>query len=174
MMIALSGTPGVGKTTVSEILRDRGHNVLDLNLLAEENDFVSGYDEKRGSKEIDVKRLKEFVMEHFTEGDFFVEGHLSHFLSVDYAIVLRCDPLILKKRLSAKGWSSTKIMENIQAEILDVIKVEAFELLDKIYEVDTTSKVPEEAADDILGIISGKYEEPHINWLEKYEYLLFE
>ncbi len=173
MLIALTGTPGVGKTTVSQILRDRGHSILDLNQIAEENDFMIGYDEERNSKIIDVKELNNFVMEHFKDGDNIFEGHLSHLLSVDMAIILRCDPLILKKRLKDKNWSEKKIKENMGAEILDVIKVEAYENCKDVYEVNTSNKTPEDVADAVEGIIKGDYEEGHIDWLNKYEYLLF-
>ena len=30
MRIAITGTPGTGKTSVAAVLRDRGHNVLDM------------------------------------------------------------------------------------------------------------------------------------------------
>jgi broad-specificity NMP kinase len=54
-----------------------------------------------------------------------------------------------------------------------VIKVEALENMDLVYEVNTTSSPTEKVADVIEDILNGKYEEPHINWLDKYEYLLF-
>ncbi|MEE9151883.1 MAG: NMP kinase, partial [Thermoplasmata archaeon] len=95
------------------------------------------------------------------------------FLSMDLAIILRCDPLVLEERLREKKWPEKKIRENVGAEILDVIKVEAFEVLDKVYEIDTTHKNSEEVTDAIEEIIEGNYEEPHIDWLDKYDYLLF-
>ena len=173
MLIALSGTPGVGKTKASEILRSRGHFVINLKQLAEENEFVVGYDEKRESKIIDIEALDHHIRKRFINGNFLIEGHLSHLLSVDFVVILRCHPLVLEKRLKAKGWHEAKIRENVGAEILDVIKVEAFEVLDKVYEIDTTKKSPKEVADAIEEIIEGNYEEPHIDWLDKYDYLLF-
>ena len=174
MLIALSGTPGVGKTKAAEILRKRGHSVMDLNHLAEENDFIVGYDEKRNSKIIDVDALDDYIHDHFAKEDFIIEGHLSHQLSVDFAVILRCDPLVLEERLGAKGWPEAKIKENVGAEILDVIKIEAFEVMDKVYEIDTTNKSSEDVADAIEGVMEGNYEEPKIDWLGKYEYLLFD
>jgi len=61
MLIAISGTPGVGKTATSQILGKRGHSVLDINQMADEKDFVVGYDENRDSKIIDVDELDDFV-----------------------------------------------------------------------------------------------------------------
>lgn len=173
MKIALSGTPGVGKTTIAQSLIKRGYKILDLNQIADENEFVTGYDEKRGSNEIDLDGMDEFLKERFGEDDYIIEGHLSHLLSVDFAIILRCNPLVLKKRLSQKKWQDEKIKENVGAEILDVIKVEALEALERVFEVDTTEKTQEEVADAVEEIISGHYHELHIDWLAEYEYLLF-
>jgi len=38
MSIALTGTPGVGKTTVSKILKKRGYDILDLNRFLKEKE----------------------------------------------------------------------------------------------------------------------------------------
>ena len=173
MAIALSGTPGVGKTTVSQILKERGHLILDINEIVEDNDFVEGYDKERDTNIIDIEALNRFVQKNYQKKNIIIEGHLSHLLSVDFSIILRCDPLVLNERLNAKEWPEKKIKENVGAEILDVIKVEALENMDRVYEVNTTSLTPEEAADTIEDILKGKYEEPHINWLDRYDYLLF-
>lgn len=76
-----------------------------------------------------------------------LDSHISHLLNVDFAIVLRCSPEELEKRLKKKRWSKEKIRENIEAEMIDLIAVEAEEKLGKerVYEIDTTKKSPEEA-----------------------------
>ena len=106
--------------------------------------------------------------------DTIIEGHLSHLLSVESAIILRCDPIVLGERLKAKDWQKEKIKENVGAEILDVIKIEAYESLEKVFEIDTSHKTAEEVADAIEDILKGDYTAPEIGWLNKYEYLLFE
>ena len=90
------------------------------------------------------------------------------------AVILRCNPLELRKRLAAKGWSENKILENVQAEVLDVIKIEAHESLDKVYELDTTAKSPEEVTDLFEAIMSGRSNGDSVAWLEDFEYLLFQ
>ena len=174
MLVAISGTPGCGKTSASLELEKRGFSIRSINLLAEENDCVTGYDKEMDSKEIDVDKLNEYIKENLKDADYIVEGHLSHLLAVDRVIILRCDPLVLRMRLNEKGWTDSKIKENVEAEILDVIKVEAYEEEHKIHEIDTTLKKPKEVADEIEGIIKGNYEDRNIDWLEKYEYLLLE
>lgn len=174
MLTAITGTPGVGKSTVSEILRRRGHRVIDLNEIIEKNGLVVDYDEQRDSKIVDLDALDPKILEGFGKDDAFIEGHLSHLLPVDRAIILRCDPLELEQRLISNKWSDKKIKENVAAEILDAIKIEAYESMDCIFEVDTSGKSPEEIANAIEDILKGNYKQPKVDWLEKYEYLLFD
>ena len=174
MLIGLTGTPGCGKTTSSMILQERGYNLKDLNRIAKDNNCVVDYDKKRDSYEIDIGRLNDFVIKEFSDINCIIEGHLSHLLSVDKVIILRCDPLILKKRLEKKKWSISKVKENVEAEILDVIKVEAYDEDHEIFEIDSTRKAPEKVADDIENIIKGNYKGLKIDWLKKYEHLLFD
>jgi adenylate kinase len=174
MMVSITGTPGCGKTSAAQVLKGRGYSVKAVNLLAEEANCVADYDKEMDSKEIDLEKLNDYVAKNLKGEDNIIEGHLSHLLSVDKVIILRCDPLILRKRLEEKGWNDSKIKENVEAEILDVIKVEVYEEEHKIHEIDTTLKNPHDVADDIEKIINGDCEDTNVDWLEKYEYILFE
>jgi adenylate kinase len=173
MLIGLTGTPGCGKTKVATILKDRGYSVVSLNLMAKEEDCVTSYDKPRNSYEVDLEKLDEIVNRKYSDSDLIIEGHLSHFLSVDRVIILRCDPFVLKNRLDSRGWSKSKIKENVDAEILDVIKVEAHEEDQAIFEIDTSRKTPEEVVESIQNIIKGEYQDPKVDWLSKYEHILF-
>jgi len=161
MLVALTGTPGVGKTAVSQILRSEGFDIIDLNKLAVEHDFWIGTDKQRDSKIIDIEQVNKYVTEIYKQKDIvIIEGHLSHLLkSVDNIIVLRCHPSELKKRLSTKGWNTEKIRENIEAEILDVILCEAVERYAKtnMFEIDTTDKSIAEVASAVVEIIRNKF-----------------
>ena len=165
MLIALTGTPGVGKTTTAEILRKRGYRVLSVNELAEKFDCIIG--EEEGCKIVDVEELAEKVKE-LRNGLIILEGHLSHLLNPDIVIVLRCNPLELKKRLESKGWSEEKVLENVEAELTDVILIEALDGSENVYEIDTTNLSAEEVADIVEMIIKGKGEEfkpGRIDWI---------
>jgi adenylate kinase len=165
MLIALTGTPGVGKTTVAEILRKRGYKVLSVNELAERFDCIIG--EEECCKIVDVDELAEKVKE-LRNGVIILEGHLSHLLNPDMVIVLRCNPLELKKRLESKGWSEEKVLENVEAELTDVILIEALDSSENVYEIDTTNLSAEEVADVVEMIIEGKGEEfkpGKIDWI---------
>ncbi len=154
-VIALTGTPGTGKTSTAEELRKMGYRVLSVNDLAEELGCILG--EEEGCKVVDVDALAERVRE-VLEGRVVLEGHLSHLLSPDLIVVLRCNPIVLKERLEGKGWSEEKVLENVEAELIDSILVEALETGKEVYEIDTTDLSPKEVAKIVDGIVSGDEE----------------
>ncbi len=172
MKCALTGTPGVGKTTVSELLEEQGYDVLDLNQFIRENDLWDEEDEERGSLEVDVEGLRKVYEEQKNEYDM-VEGHLSHHLSLPYTIVLRCAPPELRDRMERKGWGERKIEENLEAEVLDAILIEALDVCENVYEVDTTDRTPEEVAGCVKEILENDlknqdYRSGSIDWTEEY------
>lgn len=177
MLVAISGTPGTGKTSVSKILKQKDFVIVDLNKLAIEKDFVIGVDEKRGSSIIDVNMLNKHITKNYTKKDVvFVEGHLSHLLkNIDKVIILRCHPSVLKKRLAEKKWNERKIKENIDAESLDIVLCESVEMHPRknIFEIDTTDKTVDQVVSCILEIVENKfkpmkkYNMGYIDWSEE-------
>ena len=61
MFVALTGTPGTGKSTVSKQLRKSGYTVHDLNEIALSNDLILAYDKSRETREVDLKGLNNYV-----------------------------------------------------------------------------------------------------------------
>ena len=151
MKIALTGTPGVGKTKVADVLEKMGYEVVRVEEIVDE--FVIGYDEERQSKIIDEEELDEYVKKIKDGNILIIEGHVSHLLSVDSVILLRCHPEELKERLTNKGWSERKIKENLEAEALDIILQRALEKHKRIWEIDTTGKDIQEIAEEINEIV---------------------
>jgi adenylate kinase len=139
MKIALTGTPGTGKTTISNVLKDDfGLKVVDLNEVIRTSHYYIGWDNNRNCSVVDLEALKA----HPFADDLVLEGHMSHHLPVDRVIVLRTDPAVLRGRLQKKGFSENKIRENVEAEILDVILVEALGVHgNEVYEVDSTGRL---------------------------------
>lgn len=163
MKVAVAGTPGVGKTAACALVKSLP--VKNVNDLAAEYNAVKGYDRRRRTKEVDVRRLARAVKQ--LEGDVIVEGHFSHCLGVDLAIVLRCSPRVLAKRLEAKGWSAGKVRENVEAEAVDVVLVEAVEIVPEVCEIDTTRRTPLGVARAIDAICRGereKYPVGNVDW----------
>lgn len=165
MLIAVTGTPGTGKTSSCEVLARRGYVVVDLDDVARRGGFIVGRDEARQTDEVDVDELKENL--RVPAKIAFLRSHYAHRMAVDMAVVLRCSPAVLRKRLEARGWAPEKVRENVEAEAIDVITQEAVDLLPSVFEIDTTSSTPAQTADAILGILQGKTEgrEPgHVDW----------
>ena len=84
--------------------------------------------------EIKYKKIKKY-------NGIIIDSHLSHYLPkeyVDFCVVTKCGIKELNKRLQRKGFSKSKVQENLQAEIFDICLNEAKEQKHKIIVVDTT------------------------------------
>jgi adenylate kinase len=162
MRIALTGTPGTGKTTVAALLP---YKVIDINALVK-GGLNLGIDRERGCLDADMDGLEKRLKELDTEEVTILEGHFSHRFA-DWAIVLRLAPSRLEKRFEARGYSQEKTRENLEAEALDIILAEAAEICSRVDEIDTTDKSPQEVADLVIGIIKGDLRLPpgQVDWL---------
>ena len=177
MKVALTGTPGTGKSSVATLLQKQGYTIVRLHQFARENICIDGIDTKRNSQLIDVDKLNSSIKKTFTTDTLvFFEGHLGHLLkTIDKVIILRCHPKELKKRLMKKKWSNKKIKENVDAETIDVILCEAAELHSKenIFEIDTTKKTIGEVTAIIINIVKKNFQTTktytigQIDWTEE-------
>jgi len=164
MIIALTGTPGTGKSSVCMLLSEK-YRIIDLNALVIREKLHDGKDRERDTLIVDTdaleKRVRALVADEIS--DVILEGHLSHHLSIpDVIIVLRASPSELERRLRSRGYHERKIRENVEAEMLDVILVESVENPDKVYEIDTTGKPVKEVAgtvDDIIRAVKKQDED---------------
>ncbi len=161
-VILLSGTPGVGKTTISDLLRLKEYSVINLNDFIIQHGLYFGYDYSRESVIIDENVLKtkiEKELEQFP-GLLFIEGHTSEIVPMEFvkfALILRCNPSILRERLSlSRDYSHNKIEENVQAEIMDECLIAMQEQLPSslILEIDTSDLIPENIVEQIISHIS--------------------
>lgn len=150
MIIAISGTPGVGKTTVAKLLAKKlGYDYVDLREFA----LRHGVGEMKGEElEVEIDELAYYVERKLKGKDLVLDGHLSHLMPVDQIIVLRAHPKIVGERLKERGYSKEKISENVEAELVDVCLLEALDENENIIEIDTTNKTPEEVVDEILNL----------------------
>ncbi len=167
MKIALTGTPGTGKTSVSDILKNK-YRVVSLGNF---EDARVEYDEERDTFVVDIEKLKDKVQSLQSDEVIIVEGHYSHDMPVDIVVVLRCNPDVLKHRLEERGYSKLKILENVEAEAMGLITGEALAKFpyNKVFEIDTSHKRPEEVAKSIEEIIEGKGDKylERINYMEE-------
>ena len=182
--IIISGTPGTGKTTISNNLcKFINANVISLNKLVIEERYILEYDTERETSVVDEKRLLNNLYSIIKEFDrnsmdyLIIEGHFSEIIPkdyIDYVIILRCDPDELYARLYKRGYKKGKIIENVQSEILGNCVSYFIEkkLNLPLYEIDTTKCNIEDVSKVILDIISEKKDMSYfyvgkIDWLEK-------
>ena len=153
--VALTGTPGVGKSTLAAELARRGHACVEAAALARDAGLLV---------EEDPRRPGTFLVDEAAagggrpprarpEGVAFVEGHLAHELPVDLVVLLRLDPRALALRLAARGWPEAKVRENAEAEALDVVAGEVVASGASAAEIDATGKSVEVLAEETLAIV---------------------
>ncbi|SNR46598.1 adenylate kinase family protein [Halorubrum vacuolatum] len=152
--IAVTGTPGTGKSTATALLADE-YDVIHLNdLIQDDEDLWTERDPQRGSLVADL----EAIADRLGDWSGVLDSHLAHRFAVDRVVVLRCAPETLERRLRERGAPPTKVAENAEAEALDVILSEAVAEhgLDRVYEIDGTERTPQEIAAGIRDVIEGR------------------
>ena len=167
MIIALTGVPGTGKTTIAAILAKKLQaKLISLNYLVEKFNLGS----KCEALIADIESIRKYIETEKTrqkEGIILIEGHISHLLPADLIVVLRCNPRELYKRLHRRySQNPEKIMENLEAEIIGVIPSESYRTGVRTVEIDTTNKDPARIAELIARIITqGARVTNRIDWL---------
>ncbi|KXB02098.1 hypothetical protein AKJ44_01420 [candidate division MSBL1 archaeon SCGC-AAA261F17] len=175
-IIAVTGTPGVGKSSFArELAKKLNAKLLDLNEVIEESKIYSS--DENGTKVTATEDLREEFKQVISgeSQDIVVDGLLSHLLApnqVTHVVVLRTNPEVLRERLSSREYHNEKLEDNLEAEALGVILSEAIGIhgVEKIYEIDTTDKPTsesvklfEKALKDELPLEPGD-----IDWLEEF------
>lgn len=142
--IALTGTPGTGKTAIARCLAGT-LRCREVGKLANELGCA-----RRGQPgwRVDLPRLRRVLRDRrHLEGIDLVVGHLAHLLPIRDTVVLRCHPEELLRRLRrARRGSAIDRSENYVAEATDVVLCEALGLRRRVWEVDTTRQSVEGAA----------------------------
>ena len=121
--IAVTGTPGVGKTTFCS---DTDFHILTVDEIAAQHDCL-GAIEDDGAAPIDLEQLISMITWP-DENQILIDGHLSHLLPIDAVVLIRCHPDILRNRLAERNYSQTKIDENVECELIGVIAAECLEI----------------------------------------------
>jgi adenylate kinase len=177
MRVAVTGTPGTGKTTATALLGSEVPltpplSVVHLNEVIREHDLSEGVDAARDSLVADMDAVATHLDDHEATADgpgLLVESHLSHRLEADRVVVLRAHPETIETRLrerneddgaAAKSPESLAryARENAQSEALDVLLGEAVERhgAENVYEIDTTDRDPAAVAREIAAVVAGE------------------
>ena len=184
-ILVVSGTPGTGKTTISNNVSNCIEaNVVSLNELAISENLIEKYDSKRETSVINNKKIVEYIIgliEEYKNKEnpkfLIIESHFSDIVPeqyINFVIILRCEPDELYTRLKSRGYKEEKIRENVQSEILGNC-VNYF--LNKplnvpILEIDTTNRSIELVSKTIIDILMKKIDSNDfivgkVDWLEK-------
>ena len=150
--LAITGSPGTGKSTVASLLEDRGYSIETVEGIAEEYGSIGEVDPQDGARPIDLVKLQqelESVWEVPPSKPTAIDGHLSHLLEVDCLVILRCRPGVLRERLSERSYPGDKIDENVDWEILGGPWAEDVDGR-PIIEFDSSSESPESIVEGIL------------------------
>ncbi len=153
-LIAVTGTPGTGKSTIAKQLSLLLHYAyLNGSELVKTAKLAEKYDKRRKTAIVDASLFTHAVLKvrdseaKKGSGGLIVDSHLSHFLppkAVSACVVLTCSLPELERRLTERCYSSAKIRENLDAEIFDTILVEAKENGHKVIKINAT-KISEKA-----------------------------
>ncbi|OQS07599.1 adenylate kinase [Thraustotheca clavata] len=129
--ILITGTPGTGKTTMSQLLAEKTHlEYINVGELVKQHNLHSGRDEEYDCFVLDEDKVVDEMDERMSsqEGGIIVDFHTCDFFPerwFDLVIVLRSDNTTLYDRLVARGYSLKKVQENVECEIMQVVLEEA-------------------------------------------------
>ncbi|MEM4573532.1 MAG: adenylate kinase family protein [Candidatus Caldarchaeum sp.] len=166
MIIWITGTPGVGKTTIGKMIAKLyRYRCIDLP------EFVTqtGVGEvKPDGIVVDVRKLRG-TLARMVEDDTVFSGHIVVKLPGrrQKCIVLRCNPLKLANRLRRRGYSSDKVVENVEAEFVGVVYLDAVKQFGhrNVVQVDVTKKTVSETVRYCREILDGKVVGDKVDWL---------
>ncbi|MCJ7430938.1 adenylate kinase family protein [Candidatus Bathyarchaeota archaeon] len=180
-VILVTGTPCVGKTSVSRLLASKlNAEYVNLTDLAIREGLISGKDKERDSIIVDENKMRKKLHELIDSSnkkDIVIDGHYAVSVVpknlVTYIFVLRRDPVELKKLMQSSGFTDRKLWENLASEILDVCLVDALNVHseEKVCELDNSGKSVEEIVSEILTVLERhkKCGVGLVDWLGKLE-----
>lgn len=146
LIVAVTGTPGTGKSVFSKELerRIKDSEAVELNDLVNEYKLYTRRD-KFGTKIVRLKDLGRALKRHISKSNaktIFVVGHLAPELNQKYdiGIVMRCGLLESARRMEKRKYPKEKIKENIVAEALDYCGESVRKRSKNVFEVETNAQ----------------------------------
>ncbi|KAL9271231.1 Adenylate kinase isoenzyme 6-like protein [Drosera capensis] len=129
--ILITGTPGTGKTTMSSALAEAaGLRHIEVGELVKQKTLHHGWDEELECHVIDEDLVCDEMEDMMESGGNIVDYHGCDFFPerwFDRVVVLQTDNTILYDRLSKRGYTGSKLSNNIECEIFQILLEEAKE-----------------------------------------------
>lgn len=172
--IVITGNPGVGKRTITNMLAKRlGFKIINLNEFVIKNKVVFR-DKKLGVYDIYIKKASMMLRREIKRyNDVIITGHLAPYLLIpsqaDLVVVLRRSPEYLLQTFKERNYSIMKIRENITSEILGITLYDSIKKFgkQKIIEFDTTTTSSKEIIKRLIEALSddSKRRIGNIDWM---------
>ncbi|KAL4465322.1 hypothetical protein ABPG74_002036 [Tetrahymena malaccensis] len=133
--ILITGTPGVGKTTLARLLCEYVDSLTYVNVgdLIKEKKLYKKWDEEFDVPIFDEDMVCDELEPYMQQGGMVIDFHTSGFFPqrwFNLVVLLRCNNTDLYDRLKARGYAEKKITENIECEILEVTSEEVYDSYD--------------------------------------------
>ncbi|MGY5147058.1 MAG: adenylate kinase family protein [Candidatus Nitrosopumilus sp. bin_7KS] len=168
MSIAITGNPGVGKHTITQLIADKMKlSIIDINKIAKD----SGLFEKNGNtNDVDVETLEK-ILESKTLENSIIVGHLAPYVlrknQVKIMIVLRRSPYDLISVYEDRKYDDDKIRDNAGSEILGIITNDAMgKFQEKTFQINVSGKTVAEVFEKTMSVIMNKNGNEVVDWLE--------
>ena len=132
--ILITGTPGTGKTTLSEQVAE-SCNLRHINVgqWVAEKALHDGRDETFDCFILNEDKVVDAMEDVMSEGGNVVDFHSVDFFPkrwFDLVLVLTSETSTLYDRLTARKYKEFKVRENVECEIMQVVLNEAYESYD--------------------------------------------
>ncbi len=163
--LVITGNPGSGKHTSALIISKLlDADIIDINMVALEHKAIAR--ETDHGLDVDVRKLRALVAKSLLSRkrkDLIIVGHLAPYIvskaaGVTMVAVLRRSPYELEKTLADRGYSFSKVKENVSSEILGVSMYDAIKTFGKakVAEFDATGKTSGQTAAEIMDTLYKK------------------
>jgi adenylate kinase len=155
--ILVTGTPGVGKTSLCTLLESQlpedfgvtGFQYVKLTDLIKEKKLYTKWNEEFDVPEFDIDMVCDELEPLMSgRGGIILEFHSCDFFPERWfqlVVLLRCDNTNLYDRLKERGYNEKKITENIECEILEVLKEE----VESSYQPDIVMELQSSSVEDM-------------------------
>ncbi|CAN8301119.1 unnamed protein product [Cochlearia groenlandica] len=159
--LLITGTPGTGKTTMSSVLAEATNfRHICVSDLVKEKNLDQGWDDQFQCHVIDEDLLIDELEDVMEGGGNIVDYHGCEFFPERWfhrVVVLQTETTVLYERLTKRGYTGTKLSNNIECEIFEVLLQEASDS----YKEEIVTALPSNTVEDMSNNVSSLTE-----WIE--------